>query len=48
MRDLDIGEVARRSKLPASTPARRHMQCPTFRRLLRAAAAGAFRGARRR
>ncbi len=27
----------------AVCPARRHMDCPTFRRLLRAAAAGAFR-----
>ena len=27
----------------AVCPARRHMECPTFRRLLRAAAAGAFR-----
>ena len=32
----------------AVCPARRHSECPTFRRLLRAAASGAFRGARRR
>jgi DNA-binding transcriptional MerR regulator len=30
----------------AVCPARRHMECPTFRRLLRAAAKGAFRKAR--
>lgn len=68
MKNIDIGEVARRSGLPASTlryyeerddtirrltamrnglrhaaacPARTHMDCPTFRRLLRASASGA-------
>ena len=34
---MDISEVARRSGLPAAAcPARTHMECPTFRRLLRA------------
>ena len=31
----------------AVCPARRHMECPTFRRMLRAAASGAMGGARR-
>jgi DNA-binding transcriptional MerR regulator len=32
----------------AACPARRHMECPTFRRLLRAAASGAMRAPRKK
>ena len=42
---MDIAAVAKRSGVPASAPAANHSECPTFRRLLRAAGAGKLAGA---
>ncbi|MEX6784734.1 hypothetical protein AB3459_23710, partial [Pseudomonas aeruginosa] len=37
----------RPTNIPRACPAREHMDCPTFRRLLRAAAAGAIKPRRK-